>query len=118
MQLNLVKSHVSFRNEADDNLVKQATKKGLTHLQAEMSSEKMLIASLNKWQQDWDSGLWQSIFNILLSHSNPSFMVKRIHPLRYRPCPFRSCRIDSGFIIRYLHMWGKGKPSTTELIVT
>ncbi|GBL77022.1 hypothetical protein AVEN_12674-1 [Araneus ventricosus] len=70
MQLNWIKAHVGFLDkEAADNLAKQATKEGThLHLQApKCHLKKMLMnLSLNKWQQDWDSGdTGRAIFNIL-----------------------------------------------------
>ncbi|GBM57606.1 hypothetical protein AVEN_216353-1 [Araneus ventricosus] len=70
MQLNWIKAHVGFLgNEAADFLAKLATKEG-THLYLQAPKchlKKMLMnLSLNKWQQDWDSGdTGRAIFNIL-----------------------------------------------------
>ncbi|GBN75316.1 hypothetical protein AVEN_142937-1 [Araneus ventricosus] len=81
MQFNWIKAHVGFLgNEVADNLAKQAAEEGTRlHLQTPKYHLKEMrrILSLNKWQQDWDLG-----------HSNPNFMVKRIHPLCYRPRSF------------------------------
>ncbi|GBL61033.1 hypothetical protein AVEN_155611-1, partial [Araneus ventricosus] len=69
MQLNWIKAHVGFLgNEAADNLAKRSTKEGThLHLQAPKYHLKMLMdLSLNKWQQDRDSGdTGRAIFNIL-----------------------------------------------------
>ncbi|GBN12264.1 hypothetical protein AVEN_126193-1 [Araneus ventricosus] len=70
VQLKWIKAHVGFLgNEAAGNLAKQATKEGThLHLQApKCHLKKMLMnLSLNKWQQDWDSGdTGRAIFNIL-----------------------------------------------------
>ncbi|GBN12913.1 hypothetical protein AVEN_11040-1 [Araneus ventricosus] len=47
-----------------------------------------------------------------------SFMVKRIHPLRYRPRSFSAISIDSGFIIQISAHAGKRETlSTTQLLV-
>ncbi|GBO27739.1 hypothetical protein AVEN_219413-1 [Araneus ventricosus] len=71
MQLNWIKAHVGFLgNEAEDFLVKQATKEGThLHLQTPKCHLKKMLTnlSLNKWQHDWDSGdTGRAIFNILL----------------------------------------------------
>ncbi|GBM79556.1 hypothetical protein AVEN_77125-1 [Araneus ventricosus] len=70
MQLNWIKVHVGFLgNEAADFLAKQAAKEGTHHhLQAPKCHLKTTLRtlSLNKWQQDWDSGdTGRAIFDIL-----------------------------------------------------
>ncbi|GBL89061.1 hypothetical protein AVEN_255202-1 [Araneus ventricosus] len=125
IHLNWIKANVGFLgNEAADFLAKQATKEGThLHLQApKCHLKKMLMnLSLNKWQQDWDSGdTRRAIFNILpkvtltLLHSqeNPSSLLQAT-------VLFPAISIDSGFIIQISAHAGKRETlSITQLLVT
>ncbi|GBL90897.1 hypothetical protein AVEN_28001-1 [Araneus ventricosus] len=113
MQLNWIKAHVGFfGNEAEANLAKHSIKEG-THLhpQAPKCHLKKVLRnlSLNKWQQDWDSGDTGRELSLIYSlkslkpkpngQENTSFSLRAV-------VLFPAISTDSGFIMRE-----KGVPS-------